>query len=203
MSYRILKWSPGFPKPYNNTSHMHIAVVLQCHPWLTFINWKCMNIMGLLKMMARHVEILQGVSIFRTTCLMGNVLNINSWNRKSLTSSFPTLWYKVQCIKRFCLLYVQNFAFHNAEYMYSLQRQLCKHSIARWCISLAPGGCFKNVYELLNLRALKIPTFYKNFIFQCMDKIFCVEFQREALKFHTKCLNPYIERYCFYTTLKF
>ena len=58
-------------------------------------------------------------------------------------------------------------------------------NIMFWC----PGGCFRNVYELLNLRALKIPTFYKKFIFQCMDKIFCVEFQREPLKFHTKCLT--------------
>ena len=41
-----------------------------------------------------------------------------------------------------------------------------------------PGGRFKNVYELLNLRALKISVLYKNHIFQCMGKIFCVEFQR-------------------------
>ena len=45
--------------------------------------------------------------------------------------------------------------------------------------------CFKNAYELLNLRALKISTLYKNYIFQCMGQIFCVEFQRVPLKFHT------------------
>ena len=45
---------------------------------------------------------------------------------------------------------------------------------------------FKNAYELLNLRALKISMLYKSHIFQCMGKIFCVEFQRVALKFHTK-----------------
>ena len=50
----------------------------------------------------------------------------------------------------------------------------------------SPGGRFKNVYELLNLRALKIPMLDKNRIFQCMSKIFCVEFQRVPLKFHTK-----------------
>ena len=51
------------------------------------------------------------------------------------------------------------------------------------------GGRFKNAYELLNLRALKISMLYKNRIFQCMSKIFCVEFQRVPLKFHTKYLT--------------
>ena len=51
------------------------------------------------------------------------------------------------------------------------------------------GGRFKNTDELLNLRALKISTLYKNHIFQCMGKIFCGEFQRVPLKFHTKYLT--------------
>ena len=65
------------------------------------------------------------------------------------------------------------------------------------------GGRFKKAYELLNLRALKFSPLNKIHIFQCMGKIFCVEFQRYPLKFHTKYLTPYIERYDFYTTLKF
>ena len=52
-----------------------------------------------------------------------------------------------------------------------------------------PGGRFNNTYELLNLRALKISKLHKNHIFQCMGKIFCVEFQRVPLKFHTKYLT--------------
>ena len=52
-----------------------------------------------------------------------------------------------------------------------------------------PGGVLKNTYELLNLRALKISKLHKNHIFQCMGKIFCVEFQRVPLKFHTKYLT--------------
>ena len=56
-------------------------------------------------------------------------------------------------------------------------------------IGYMPGGRFKNTYELLNLRALKISMLYKNHIFQCMGKIFCVEFQRVPLKFHTKYLT--------------
>ena len=55
--------------------------------------------------------------------------------------------------------------------------------------SPATGGRFKNTYELLNLRALKISKLHKNHIFQCMGKIFCVEFQRVPLKFHTKYLT--------------
>ena len=47
------------------------------------------------------------------------------------------------------------------------------------------GGRFKNAHELLNVRALKISMFYKNHTFLCMGKIFCVEFQRYPLKFHT------------------
>ena len=50
------------------------------------------------------------------------------------------------------------------------------------------GGRIKNEHELLNLRALKISMFYKNHIFQCMGKIFSVEFQRVPLKFHTNYL---------------
>ena len=52
-----------------------------------------------------------------------------------------------------------------------------------------PGGRFKNTYELLNLRALKFSYVKKIHIFQCMGKIFCVEFQRYPLKFHTKYLT--------------
>ena len=51
---------------------------------------------------------------------------------------------------------------------------------------IGTGGRFKNAYELLNLRALKISMLYKNHIFQCMSMIFCVEFQGLPLKFHTK-----------------
>ena len=51
------------------------------------------------------------------------------------------------------------------------------------------GGVSKNTYELLNLRALWFSPVNKICIFQCMDTIFCVEFQRYPLKFHTKYLT--------------
>ena len=49
-------------------------------------------------------------------------------------------------------------------------------SSALVCVIGGGGGGVKNAYELLNLRALKI-SMYENHIFQCMCKIFCVEFQ--------------------------
>ena len=58
------------------------------------------------------------------------------------------------------------------------------HTAATWNVR----GRFKNAYELLNLRALKISMLYKNHIFLCMGMIFCVEFQRVPLQFHTKYL---------------
>ena len=58
------------------------------------------------------------------------------------------------------------------------------HKTTLFCAT--PGGRFKKAYKLLNLRALKFSPVNKMHIFQCMDKIFCVEFQREPLKFRTK-----------------
>ena len=54
---------------------------------------------------------------------------------------------------------------------------------------LSAGGRFKNAYELLSLSALKFSFVNKKHIFQSMDKIFCVEFLRVPLRFHTKYLT--------------
>ena len=60
-----------------------------------------------------------------------------------------------------------------------------------------------NAYELLNLRALKISMLYKkNHIFQCMGKIFCVEFQRVPLKFHTIYLAHTLKNVDFYAQVE-
>ena len=53
---------------------------------------------------------------------------------------------------------------------------------------------FKNAFELLNLRVLKISTLYKNYVFQCMGQIFCVEFKKNAW------LNPLL--FAQYTRMK-
>ena len=81
---------------------------------------------------------------------------------------------------------------HNAKW-YSIQYSHCKSRTGIKLLNhnrhLIAGGRFKNTYELLNLRALKISKLHKNHIFQCMGKLFCVEFQRVPLKFHTKYLT--------------
>ena len=55
--------------------------------------------------------------------------------------------------------------------------------------ALVAGRRFKHTYELLNLRALKISMLHTSNIFQSTGEIFCVEFQRVPLKFHTKYLT--------------
>ena len=66
-----------------------------------------------------------------------------------------------------------------------------------------PGGRFKNTYELLNQRALKFSYVNKIHIFQCMVKIFCVEFLKVPFEIPHKISYPYIERYDFCAILKF
>ena len=89
-------------------------------------------------------------------------------------------------------------------------RGKCFHLMtSSWILSLSKSrqcsyvdttkGRFKNTYELLNLRALKISMLGKNHIFQCVGKIFCVEYQRVPLKFRTKISYPCIERCRFYS----
>ena len=85
---------------------------------------------------------------------------------------------------------------HSDELCFALVPMMSSMSHRAW------GGHLKNTYELLNLRALKCSPVNKIYIFQCMGKIFCVEFQREPLKFHTKYLIHTLKRYDFHT-LKF
>ena len=70
--------------------------------------------------------------------------------------------------------------------------------------STIPGGRFKNTYEPLNLRALKFSPVNKIHIFQCMGKkdILC-GISKVTFEIPHKISYPYIERYDFYTTLKF
>ena len=83
-----------------------------------------------------------------------------------------------------------NFLWANERFcIYSSLQVLLSVASSCHCLWCRPGGHFKNTYELLNLRALKYSPVNKIHIFQCMGKIFCVEFQRYPLKFHTKYLT--------------
>ena len=70
--------------------------------------------------------------------------------------------------------------------IYQLYTQLM---FCQYLTGLIGVGRFKKTYELLNLRALHISPVNKMHIFQCMGKIFSVEFHGEPLKLHTKCLT--------------
>ena len=65
-----------------------------------------------------------------------------------------------------------------------------------WALSAEGHGGFKNVYLLLNLRALKISMLYKNHSFQCMGNIFCEELIPHKISY------PYIERCVLYLQVK-
>ena len=72
---------------------------------------------------------------------------------------------------------------------FSVKTRSLSELMLPWFLTL-PGGHFKNTYELLNLRAFKFSPLNKIYHFQCMGKIFCVEFQRYPLKFHTQNILP-------------
>ena len=60
------------------------------------------------------------------------------------------------------------------------------HKSCRHTSAVRARGRFENTYELLNPRALTISMLCKDRIFQCVGKIWRVEFQRSPSNFHTK-----------------
>ena len=69
-------------------------------------------------------------------------------------------------------------------------QNICRQTNFKVCVPYVwDRGAFQNMYELLDLRALEFSHVNKIHIFQCMGKIFCVEFQRVPLKFHTNYLT--------------
>ena len=99
----------------------------------------------------------------------------------------------VQCRRRRCVIgglgcHVRSVPMYVLHIPRSILPQTCQYDNESFG-SRSRGGRFKNNYELLNLRALKFSYVNKIHIFQCMGKIFCVEFQRYPLKFHTKYLT--------------
>ena len=62
-------------------------------------------------------------------------------------------------------------------------------------MSILPGGRFKNIHELLNLRALKFSPVYEWDILRGISKV--------PFEIPHKISDPYIEKYDFNTTSKF
>ena len=105
------------------------------------------------------------------------------------------IWWKFHFVlvhtftSKFCCLSLISYHFCGLDVIQNGRWDLAKSRNISMINTSRPGGCFKNTYELLNLRALKFSPVNKIYIFQCMGKIFCVEFQRCPLKFHTKYLT--------------
>ena len=146
---------------------------------------------------------------YPTKCIPVNIFVVQQWQRRfDNYMEFVILKHIFAIdISRTSLLVIplliQLMAWYNAVINLSLIRCWMHlfHTIPSYIISASrvysgytayqkwSRGQLKNGYELLDLRALKLWTFYKNSIFQCMGKIFCVEFQRYTLKFHAKYLG--------------
>ena len=72
-----------------------------------------------------------------------------------------------------------------------LYKYLCQSIISY--IRICVLGGFQKANELLNIRALNFSQLNKMHIFQCLGKIFCVEFQRVPLKIPHKISSTYID----------
>ena len=147
----------------------------------------------------------------RYTTKVCQVCVIFTWHRRTKVSRsatltaivlrYPTAWRDFPVRNTMSTGKLKNMKF-NVSHFWGEQRPT-KNSEDRIATMFGPGGRFKNTYELLNVRALKISKLHKNHIFQCMGKIFCVEFQRVPLKFHTKYLTHTLKDVDFIHILKF
>ena len=77
------------------------------------------------------------------------------------------------------------------------QIQIVRH----WQVRDINQGRFQNAYELLNLRAVKIATLYKNDIFQCIFQDILFGISKGIFEIAHKTSYPYIERFDFDTKL--
>ena len=156
--------------------------------------------MSFVSILMKNDRVIKG---FYCTCMM--VIQVEYLLQWSITWKY--FWHNMLVIK-FYKLWTSEQYFQTSDFwrwfqfkiarpvtdvviwMFSIQYCVILDSVIMGphCIN-SSGGRFKNTYELLNLRALKFSYVNKIHIFQCMGKIFCVEFQRYPLKFHTKYLT--------------
>ena len=83
------------------------------------------------------------------------------------------------------IIYIYYYIQHEI-FLSSPTKLISQKDSARIDSHLRIWGRFENIYELVNLGALKSSLINKLHTFQSMGKIFCVEFQRVPLKFHSK-----------------
>ena len=102
------------------------------------------------------------------------------------------LHFKYKCIMRRGMVWQR----HNAKVPYDFVTVKFSDKIGQTWVDVMTDDDLYNDKSLLNRRALEFSPVNNIYIFQCMGKIFCVEIPH-------KISYPYIERYYFYTTMKF
>ena len=115
---------------------------------------------------------------------------------------YPSVGFSIKSTKRKwgllkIITWYWNFTVYSNEYIKKIP---CVHhnvNLRNWIPAISPNEqsipeaiwvAFQK-HKLVNLGALKFSLVNKLHIFQCMGKIFCVEFQSFPLKSHTKHLT--------------
>ena len=111
------------------------------------------------------------------TCISIFVI-LNSW-LSFLYSMYCSVIADMKLIPRTCSFFLLSKLPAHCLHWYSkwskiLMNKACRLAAFSRAIVL---GAFQKPLSALNLRVLKISTLYEKHIFQCMGKIFCVEFQ--------------------------
>ena len=139
-----------------------------------------------------------------------SIFNYNSSVKTTPNSQIPFSWQNE----------FQIYSSHVLSYCFTSNSPITKFSnkfkfncysgwVGKWllkcifCLYNPSGVGFKNDYELLNLRAHKFSTLFKINTFQCMGKIFFMDFQRELWNSAHNISYPYIERYDFIQSWNF
>ena len=110
----------------------------------------------------------------------------------TIENSISSLKYNIITIST-CIRHAHDPSLHHTNKMTLIH--IVKQQLGQKVNNNRPGDCLKNIYALLNLRT---PLhLYSIHIFQCMGRIFCVEFQKETLKFYSNTV------WCHYKTVQY
>ena len=138
----------------------------------------------------QYIIITTGLYSILNTSFTGSAFGINDFIILYWLHTLPMIFSDVNKLKRwtgFTTWQYVKLTLPNVRVVLDLCiKDVCTGLRSAWPRYLRTGERFKNTYELLNLRALKFSPVNKIHIFQCIGKMFCEEFQRFPLKFHTK-----------------
>ena len=92
----------------------------------------------------------------------------------------------------YCIEYYTNIKRCHGNFLSSINKVLSHTHVylnLGVCVCVKLTAYMHGRLSLSNLRALKISMLYEYHIYMCMGEIFCAEFRRVSLKFHTKYLT--------------